>query len=154
MPDEATSPEITITLRPVNELDIDGVARIDKEVSGTYRPAYWETKIGYYVRRDPYVSQVAEVDGEIAGFMLGEMRSGEFGLEVPAGWIEVLGVSPSHRGHGLGRKLGEALLERFRERGAERVMTLVDLDSMEALGRFFEKLGFEATAVKAFARSL
>ncbi len=36
--------------------------------------------------------------GEVVGFMLGEVRSGEFGLEEPTGWIEVLGVDPGHRG--------------------------------------------------------
>ncbi len=45
---------------------------------------------------------------EVVGFMLGEVRSGEFGLEEPTGWIEVLGVDPAYRGKAIGQQMAEA----------------------------------------------
>jgi len=81
----------------MNELDIEGICRIDERITGRYRPDVWEQRTAYYLRRDPDSSQVAEVDGRVVGFMLGEVRGGEFGLEEPTGWVEFFGVDPSAR---------------------------------------------------------
>ncbi|HSN86202.1 MAG TPA: hypothetical protein VL025_05555, partial [Thermoanaerobaculia bacterium] len=75
-----------LRIRTVDELDISAIVSIDEKISGKYRPEVWERRIGYYLRRDPEASVAAEVDGKVVGFMLGEVRSGEFGLEEPTGW--------------------------------------------------------------------
>src|SRR5207237_3988234 len=98
-----------VRIRPMNELDIEGICRIDEKITGRYRPEVWEQRAAYYIRRDPDSSQVAEVDGRVVGFMLGEVRGGEFGLEEPTGWVEFFGVDPSSREKGVGRNLIEAL---------------------------------------------
>ena len=89
-----------VRIRPLDEMDIGAIVGIDEKITGRYRPEVWERRIGYYLRRDPEASVVAEADGRVVGFMLGEVRSGEFGLEEPTGWIEVLGVDPGIRGRG------------------------------------------------------
>jgi ribosomal protein S18 acetylase RimI-like enzyme len=140
-------------IRPIEELDIDSVVGIDEKIHGQYRPEVWERRIGYYLRRDPEGSMVAEVDGQVIGFMLGEVRSGEFGLEEPTGWIEVLGVDPDHRGKAVGRKMADAMLEHFRARGAKSVHTLVD-EGREELQGFFQSLGFVPAALRPFVKAL
>ena len=142
-----------VRVRPLNELDIEAITRIDEKVTGLYRPDFWESRVAYYLRRDPEASRVAEVDGEVVGFMLGEVRSGEFGLEEPTGWIEVLGVDPAHRGKAIGRMMAEALLTHFRELGAHSVRTLVD-DGAEELCSFFSSLGFEPSTLRPFVKTL
>lgn len=142
-----------IRIRPLDEMDISAIVGIDEQIGGTYRPEVWERRIGYYLRRDPETSVVAEVDGRVVGFMLGEVRSGEFGLEEPTGWIEVLGVDPEHRGRALGRQMAEALLQHFRERGAHSVRTLVDEES-EELRSFFSSVGFQPSSLRAFTRPI
>lgn len=142
-----------IRIRPLDEMDISAIVGIDEKIGGAYRPEVWERRIGYYVRRDPETSVVAEVDGRVVGFMLGEVRSGEFGLEEPTGWIEVLGVDPEHRGRALGRQMAEALLQHFRERGAHSVRTLVD-ERNEELRSFFSSAGFEPSSLRAFTRPI
>ena len=142
-----------VRIRPLDELDISAIVGIDEKIGGAYRPEVWERRIGYYLRRDPETSVVAEVDGRVVGFMLGELRSGEFGLEEPTGWIEVLGVDPEHRGRALGRQMAEALLQHFRERGAYSVRTLVDEQS-EELRSFFGSVGFQPSSLRAFSRPL
>lgn len=142
-----------VEIRPLDELDIDDVVRIDERIGGRYRPEVWERRIGYYLRRDPDAPVVAVADGKVIGFMLGEVRSGEFGLEEPTGWIEVLGVDPDARGRHAGRLMAEALLEHFRERGATTVRTLVD-ETMDDLTGFFTSLGFEPSTMRPFVRPL
>jgi ribosomal protein S18 acetylase RimI-like enzyme len=147
------TPTDTLTIRPVEELDIEDITSIDEKIGGRYRPGDWERRITYYIRRDPDSSQVAEVDGTVIGFMLGEVRSGEFGLEEPTGWIEVLGVDPDYRGRAVGRQLAEAMLRHFRSLGAVRVRTLVDQE-MEGIARFFTSLGFQEAPIRAYALDL
>ncbi len=143
-----------VRIRPLDELDISDIVAIDEKISGRYRPEVWERQIGYYLRRDPESSVVAEIDGKVAGFMLGEVRSGEFGLEEPTGWIEVLGVDPAYRGKAIGRQLAEAILEHFRQRGAHSVRTLVDEEKQGDIRRFFNALGFEPSTLRPFVKSL
>ena len=112
-----------VRVRGLDTIDIGAVVDIDEKISGRYRPDVWETRVGYYLRRDPDAALVAEIEGEVVGFMLGEVRSGEFGLEEPTGWIEVLGVDPDVRGRAIGRRLAEALLGHFKTQGAVTVRT-------------------------------
>ncbi|HXU45319.1 MAG TPA: GNAT family N-acetyltransferase [Thermoanaerobaculia bacterium] len=142
-----------VRVRPLDELDISAVVEIDERIGGSYRPEVWERRIGYHLRRDPATALAAEVGGKVVGFMLGDVRSGEFGLEEPTGWIEVLGVDPRNRGLGLGRHLAETMFERFRERGARTVRTLVEEERGE-LTRFFASVGFAPAPLAALERKL
>ena len=142
-----------LVIRTIDELDIEEIAGIDERIGGRYRPDVWEKRVFYYLRRDPEGSFVATAGGKVVGFMLGEVRSGEFGMEEPTGWVEVLGVDPGYQGRSAGRKLAQAMLDHFRERGAQSVRTLVD-DTMPQIERFFRSLGFEAAPVKALALDL
>ena len=149
MPETATQ----LVIRPVDELDIEEIAAIDERIGGRYRPEVWEKRLFYYLRRDPEGSFVATEGGKVVGFMLGEVRSGEFGMEEPTGWVEVLGVDPAFQGRSAGRQLAQAMLGHFRALGAVRVRTLVD-ETMPEIERFFRALGFEAAPVKALALEL
>jgi ribosomal protein S18 acetylase RimI-like enzyme len=142
-----------VHVRPLNEMDIEAITRIDEKVTGLYRPDFWESRVAYYLRRDPEASRVAEVDGEVVGFMLGDVRGGEFGLEETSGWIERFGVDPSQRGKGLGRQLFDELAEYFRLAGAQRLRTLVDSSQAET-ERFLRAMGFENSALTALERPL
>lgn len=142
-----------VRVRPADEMDITAIVGIDEKISGQYRPEVWERRIGYYLRRDPEASVVAEADGRVVGFMLGEVRSGEFGIEEPMGWVEHLGVDPGFRGRAIGRQMLDAMLEHFRRRGARSVQTLVDEEMGEILS-FFSALGFQPSTLRPFVKSL
>ncbi|MFN7962665.1 MAG: GNAT family N-acetyltransferase [Thermoanaerobaculia bacterium] len=143
----------SVTIRPANELDLDAIIAIDEKLSGQYRPDIWERRLTYYLRRDPDSSVVAEADGELLGFMLGEVRSGEFGQEEATGWIEVVGVDPDHRGRSVGRELASAMLDHFRRRGAAKVRTFVDAER-EDLSAFFASLGFQPATLRPLVMAL
>src|SRR5262249_2523641 len=140
-------------VRPLDELDIGGIVTIDERITGLYRPDIWEKRIGYYLRRDPESSQVAEVDGRVVGFMLGDVRAGEFGIEEPSGWIERFGIDPDFRGRDLGRQLYAAVIASFRTRGASAVRTLVD-ERDAGLAGFLAALGFKPSPLRALMMTL
>ena len=142
-----------VRVRPLTELDIEAVTRIDERITARYRPEVWERRIGYYLRRDPEASQVAEVGGKVAGFMLGEVRGGEFGLEEPTGWIEFFGVDPDARGRHLGRRLCDALLAHFRQQGAQIARTMVATRDTEIAG-FLGAMQFTAAPLTALEKRL
>ena len=143
-----------VRIRALQDFDLGGIVALDEKISGLYRPEVWETRLGYYMRRDPEGSLVAELGGKVVGFMLGEVRSGEFGLEEPTGWIEVLAVDPDSRGQTVGRRLADRMLDHFRELGAETVRTFVDEETMEGIAQFFIALDFEAGSLRSFVKRL
>ncbi len=143
-----------VRIRALQDFDLGGIVALDEKISGLYRPEVWETRLGYYMRRDPDGSLVAESGGKLVGFMLGEVRSGDFGLEEPTGWIEVLGVDPDSRGQAVGRQLAERMLDHFRQLGAETVRTFVDEETMQGIAQFFTALGFETGSLRSFVKRL
>lgn len=145
--------DIPLKIRSLDTVDIGDIVAIDEKITGQYRPETWENRCGYYLRRDPDAALVADLEGRVVGFMLGEVRSGEFGLDEPTGWIEVLGVDPDVRGQSIGRRLGEAMLEHFKGQKAATVRTFVDED-MDGIAGFFSSLGFEPATLRPFVRKL
>ena len=140
-------------VRPLDELDISAIVRIDERIGGAYRPDIWEQRVGFYLRRDPGASQVAEVDGLVVGFMLGDLRAGEFGLEEPSGWIERFGIHPEHRGRDLGRLMFAAMVAHFQAGGARTVRTLVDRGDAGVAG-FLRALGLSPSPLEALEMRL
>jgi len=155
VPASAILPQMAddVRVRPLTELDIEAVTRIDERITAHYRPEVWERRIAYYLRRDPDASQVAEVGGAVAGFMLGEVRGGEFGLEEPTGWIEFFGVDPDARGRNLGRRLCDALLVHFQQQGAHVARTMVAARDADIAG-FLGAMGFAAAPLTALEKRL
>jgi len=135
-------------IRPLDELDLGAIVRIDERITGVYRPEVWERRVMYYLRRDPDASQVAEVDGKVVGFMLADLRAGEFGLEEPSGWVERFGIDPDHRGRDLGSQMFQAVVQHFRGVGAVAIRTLVDVRDERVAG-FLRAMGFAPSALQA-----
>jgi mycothiol synthase len=108
-------------------------------------------------------------DGSIAGFHWTKVHGGDHaergaGPDVqgphaheghghdPIGEVYVVGVSPRHQGHHLGRALTVAGLRHLRHRGLPQAMLYVDADNTAAI-RTYTSLGFTRWDVDAmFAR--
>ena len=140
-------------IRPLDELDIGAIVKIDERITGIYRPDVWERRVGYYLRRDPDASQVAEADGRVVGFLLGDLRAGEFGIEEPSGWVERFGIDPDYRGRDLGKQMFAAICAHFKDQGASTVRTLVDRGD-PAIGGFLKALGFSPSKLEALEMSI
>lgn len=144
MPEVHAGPRV----RPLDELDLGAITRIDERISGRYRPEVWEDRVGYYLRRDPDASQVVEMDGKVVGFMMGDIRGGEFGIEEPSGWIERFGIDPDYRGKDLGKQLFGAVTAHFGAQGVRTLRTLVNANDKGIAG-FLEALGFTPAPLTA-----
>jgi ribosomal protein S18 acetylase RimI-like enzyme len=142
-----------LRIRSLSELDIARIVAIDERLSGVYRPDVWERRVMYYLRRDPDASQVAEMNGKVVGFMLSDIRGGEFGLEDTSGWIERFGVDPDFQGRSIGRRLFEAVVEHLKQEGATTVRTLVEKSDSE-LATFLRAVGFKDAPLTALEMSI
>ena len=135
--------------RPVMEKDVEEIIRIDAKITGRPRPHFWRKKIASYWDgsledlggRDPLSCRVAEAEGKVVGFMMGDIRAWAFGLE-RSGWIEVLGVDPEYRRLGVGKLLAQALFQHFKKNGVSRVFTMVETGEEDLL-TYFQSLGFK-----------
>src|SRR2546428_8117389 len=139
-----------LRIRSLTELDIARIVAIDERLTGVYRPDVWERRVMYYLRRDPDACQVAEMGGKVVGFMLADLRGGEFGLEETSGWIERFGVDPDFQGRSIGRRLFEAVVAHCRNQGATTVRTLVEKGDSE-LATFLRAVGVQDEPLKALA---
>jgi GNAT superfamily N-acetyltransferase len=137
-----------VKIRPLSLDNIKDIVRIEKRIEGKLgiineeRMEYLKEATRYNIERsDPMMSLGAELDGNIVGFIIGEIRIWEFGIGERTGWIRILGVDPDFQRRGIGRKLGEALLEHFERRGIKRVRTMAEWYTGDLIS-FFKSLGF------------
>ena len=137
-----------VTIRPLSLENIKDIVRIEKRIEGKLgisneeRIEYLKEAARYNIERsDPMLSLGAELDDNIVGFIIGEIRIWEFGIGEKTGWIRILGVDPDFQRRGIGRKLGEALLEHFERRGIKRVRTMAEWYTGDLIS-FFRSLGF------------
>ncbi|MCK5343377.1 MAG: GNAT family N-acetyltransferase [Candidatus Heimdallarchaeota archaeon] len=132
------NPREEITIRKLKESDIASIASLDELISGISRPEMWKSDIQHYLKNNS-IGLVAEIQEQVIGFMIGTIHPWLFGIE-NGGWIEILGVDPKHTAKGVGKKLGEKLLEAFKSRGIKVVHTTVEWTSSDLL-EFFHTLG-------------
>ena len=124
-------------IRPAVSSDLAALMALDEEVTGIAKRKYWREVFARYEarRRLPRFFLVAEYDGRIEGFTIGEVRAWEFG-EPPCGWIFVIQVRPRSRLNGVGTRLFEALCNEFRKAGVKKVRTLMARDNHLVLSFF------------------
>ncbi len=100
------------TLRPLAREDLDAVVGIDAALSGRPRRAYIERRLAAAVREPKLHAQLAAADANgLAGYILARVLEGEFGRTEPGLRLEMVGVRSDARGHGVGKRLFEALAE-------------------------------------------
>lgn len=97
----------------------------------------WEV-VGHY-NTDPEFSLVAEVDGTLAGFIIGTLISK---ASWTYGYIVWLGVDRAFHSTGVAHKLYDKLVERMVEAGARYLIADTDPSNTAAL-KFFTKKGFK-----------
>lgn len=136
-----------IVIRDAREKDFDAVLAIDAEISIDYygtvvdKSAYWREIFGYYVLRekDQRFFLVAEMNGEVAGFIIGEARAWEFGSPL-CGWVFAVEVSSQKRTLGVGQRLFSEICRRLSQIGVSTIRTMVDIENKTTLS-FYRSQG-------------
>ena len=141
--------------RPMTEGDLQRVEAIHCAHTGGVPPAAWKERVGGALL-NPDGGTVARVavnaDGVAMGYVIGEIRSWEFGSEA-AGWVFAVGTDPDARGTGIGRTLLGEVMCQFRDRGVTHVRTMVRRDDVAVL-RFFRSAGFQTGPYTELEREL
>lgn len=144
--------EENIQIRPVNEHDAEGIARLDQLLTKVWRIEHWEDRIAFAMRRDPEGSLVAVRQDRIVAYLFSDVRGQEYGFAETTGWLEALGVDPDLQGTSIGRRLMETVMERLNQTGVRSVRTLVSGQHPD-MGAFLKKLGFEVEPIQVMRRT-
>lgn len=133
-----------VSIRSAKAADLASLVALDQEVTGLAKRKYWKEAFARYGlrRKEPGFFLVAECNGQIEGFIIGEVRAWEFG-EPPCGWVFAVQVRPQRRLSGLGTRLFEALCDAFRQAGVKKVRTLMSRENHLVLS-FFRSQGMMA----------
>lgn len=138
-----TAPATVTRIRPLVRRDLPTVVRIDAIHTGAEQRAYWTRLFREFLAPGPgrqRVALAAEIDGDVAGFLLADVRAFEFGSE-PCGWILEVGVDPSEARHGIASALLAEAVRRLRAAGVTTVRTMVRRNNVPLL-TFFRTNGF------------
>jgi ribosomal protein S18 acetylase RimI-like enzyme len=130
-----------IKIRMMQEDDVKAVTAINSQVLGARRKDFKTLKVQSMSARSPVSPYVAEVNGQIVGFIMGETSEGEYGLPGTVGWIDTIGVLPDYQRQGVARLLVEELVSAMCKVGVCKIYTLVNWRDGDML-RFFDKIGF------------
>jgi mycothiol synthase len=95
-------------------------------------------------RYDPALWHVATAGAEIAGFVIGEVRSDADGNE--HGYVSDVGVRPRWRGRGIAESLLGRALRVFGDRGLPYATLDVDAENTTGAVRLYRKLGMAPRA--------
>jgi ribosomal protein S18 acetylase RimI-like enzyme len=133
-----------VTIRDAKAGDVATVIRLDEIHTGLAKPDYWQEIFTAYVTEDHFGRYflIAEAGGQMAGFIVGEIRTWEFGSP-PCGWVFAVNVSPEIREGGIGSALLDAICQRFAGCGVETVRTMVSREDTLNLS-FFRSQGMTA----------
>jgi ribosomal protein S18 acetylase RimI-like enzyme len=131
-----------VKLRKLTARDIPQIIAIHSAINKRKPRRRWvQQMVKDHLRKQQGVGFVAEKEGQVAGFIIGEMKGEGFGLE-KSGWLEVVMVHPRHMGTGVGYAMAQKLFDYFRRRGIRDVHTSVLWDAVDMLS-FFKSLGFD-----------
>lgn len=132
-----------IVIRKMWRDDLDAVIALDAHATGVAKPDYWVETFKRFVpptaRRCAFA---AEQDGALVGYIMGEVRSWEFGSP-PCGWVFAINVAPEAREAGIGTKLLDSARAAFRKAGIKSLRTMVARDATLLLS-FFRAEGMTA----------
>ncbi len=131
-----------VKIRVLDYDDLDAIVEIDKEVLGKERPDYWQMKIELSESRSPMASLVAELDGRVVGFILGDASGWEYGVPDTVGWIDTIGVHPKYQKKGIARLLFKEMVTNLKKVGVDTIYTFVNWRDWDLL-HFFDKMGFQ-----------
>jgi ribosomal protein S18 acetylase RimI-like enzyme len=130
-----------IIVRRLSKKDSAAIGRIDAAITKEPPQLDFKRIVEEELKRETDASFVAEVDGELVGYMISYITHGNFGLNSCA-WIAMFGVDPKCMGQGIGKRLAEEIFKYYKKKKIKNVLTSVRWDSTDLLS-FFKALGFD-----------
>lgn len=135
------NPLENMKIRPLKRGDLETIIEIDEKVLGENRKDYWKRKFSLMNDKASKVSLVAEMEGKVVGFILGDVSGWEFGVPDTVGWIDTIGIDPVYQKRGLATALANEVIKNLKAIGVRAVYTLVNWNDWDLL-QFFHAMGF------------
>ena len=130
-----------VIIRKLNAADTNEVIRIYKAITLQSGDIDIEEVIADRALKGTDACFVAEHEGRLVGFIVSYQLTGSFGIQQSA-WIPTFGVDPDYMGHGIGRKLAEAVFDFYKAKGVQSVHTSVRWYDTDVLS-FLRTLDFD-----------
>jgi GNAT superfamily N-acetyltransferase len=137
-----------VYMRKLDKNDLHTIVDIEERVTGIARPNYWTKRIEL-----SEATIVAEIENRVVGFLLGGSGELKFGLPGRVAWIEIIGVDPVHRVHGVGRALIEEFTAWADYHGVKTILTLIDKGNTD-MEHFFGRVGFVQGKMRHFQKQI
>jgi ribosomal protein S18 acetylase RimI-like enzyme len=126
-----------VSVRALTQQDLDAVVAIDAAIEGRVRRAYFQRRLKAALKQpEQYVQMAAVDDTGLVGYILARRTGGEFGRLLPGLRIEIVGVDPGQRIHGVGKLLVEALVNYAQRHGVAELRTTATWNQHRMLGWF------------------
>jgi GNAT superfamily N-acetyltransferase len=116
------------TLRPMTRADVDAATELILGNDWGVRREWLE----YAATQASCIPLVAEADGGIVGTGVGTVNG-------PVGWIGTIFIAPDRRGHGLGRALTLAIIDRLESAGCRSLVLVATREGRQ----LYERMDFE-----------
>jgi predicted N-acetyltransferase YhbS len=142
-----------IAIGLLGEGDLEGVARVDRRLTGRERRGYLCRTLREALADGVRVSLAARVDASVAGYLMVRVDYSDFGRVEPVAVIDTVGVDPLRSRQGIGRALLSQLFMNLSALGVERVETVVAPGDLDLMG-FFYRAGFRPSERLSFLKKL
>jgi len=126
-----------VRIREAGLKDLPEMQRLEMVCFDT--EAFTKFQLRYLLTTPTAISLAGEIDGDFVGFVIGIINRNRFGTY---GRIYTLDVDDRFRSRGIGTRLTEALLERFRHADCEKCFLEVRENNDSAIA-LYTRLGFE-----------
>ena len=130
-----------VKIRFMENEDLEAIVKIDGKVLGENRRSYWERESELMKNKVSQVSLVAEVEGKVVGFILGDISGWEFGVPDTIGWVDTIGIDPAYQKKRIATALASELIKNLKALGVRSIYTLVSWNDWDLL-QFFHAMGF------------
>jgi ribosomal protein S18 acetylase RimI-like enzyme len=131
-----------LSVRALTADDLAQVAAIDAAIEGRSRRGYVERRLAAALRDPALHAQFAATDENgLAGYILARVLEGEFGRGGRSLRLELVGVRPDTRGHGVGTRLFDALAQWARRHAIQDLRTQAGWNDFTML-QWLDGMGF------------
>lgn len=118
---------------------------------GELTPEKWRERFIDTQKFRPEFTKLAIMNDRVIGFYLTEV----FEEQPGHAWLEIVGVLPEHRGHGLGTALTAHALQIYQKAGFEACLLGVDDENITNAKQVYLKMGFvQEKALRHFAKKI
>ncbi|MBB1093541.1 GNAT family N-acetyltransferase [Rhodopseudomonas palustris] len=130
-----------VHIRPAEADDLAWIVKLDESATGQAKPRYWQNLYESFSlnRTGCRAFLVAEINGQVVGFISGEVRDFEFGAE-SCGWVSALTVDPAIRVNSIGTQLFDEICRIFADAGVRKVRTMIEHENQLVIA-FFRSQG-------------